>query len=395
MKKITFAALLLSLFAATVRADDWPHWRGPKRTGISEEKGWKSKWPSGGPKILWRAQVGIGYSAFSVADGRAYVTGNNGGEDTVFCFDAESGKEIWKHTFTEPLASDAYTGGTSATPTIAGGMVYSISKSGKAFCFRADTGKIVWQKDLRAEGYAKPRWGFAGSPVVIGTTVVLNVGTYGLALEAASGKEVWSTGKGASGYATAVPYKAGKALVVFSAKGLAGVDAASGKVLWKHGWKTSYDVNAADPIIVGKDRVFVASGYRTGCALLKIGRGGVSEVWANKSLRCKTNGGVMFKGYVYATDQTGRLKCVDLKSGKIAWAERGFGMGGVMIADGKLIVLSEKGELSVAPASPKGYQPTARAQVLSGGRCWTVPVLANGRIYGRNSSGAAVCVDVK
>ena len=111
-------------------------------------------------------------------------------------------------------------------------------------------------------------------------------------------------------------------------------------------------------------------------------------------MRNKMNGSVLWKGYVYGVDEGGELRCLDFKTGELIWAQAGFGLGSLMIADGKLIVMSEKGNLVIAEVTPDGYQVISEAHILAP-RCWTVPVLADGRIYVRNANGDLVCLDVR
>jgi outer membrane protein assembly factor BamB len=176
------------------------------------------------------------------------------------------------------------------------------------------------------------------------------------------------------------------------------VDSQTGKEQWRIHWLTQYGVNAADPVIDG-DRVFISTGYGKGAALLKPGAGPEPEVvWKSRVLRTQVDSAILIEGYLYGGDgdasDNPTLKCVDIADGKEEWADSGESVGALTAADGKLIVLGDHGELMIAPASPKGFQPTARAQVL-GGKCWTAPVLANGFIYCRNSHGAVVSVDVR
>src|SRR5947209_15514755 len=209
-------------------ASDWPNWRGPSHNGISEEAGWTTAWPSEGPKQLWKASVGTGFSSVAVAHGRLFTLGNSAEIDTVFCLDAESGKEIWKHSYPCALEPIYHEGGPGSTPTADGERVYTMSKRGHLFCFDAATGKILWEKDLLGDLHVgRPRWGFAGSPLMEGNLVILNLGTAGTALDKATGKIVWTSGTNASGYATPVPYSVDgdRSVVIFSGKALFGVGA--------------------------------------------------------------------------------------------------------------------------------------------------------------------------
>src|SRR5580765_4692585 len=132
--------VMLSLTSFAARAEDWPNWRGPDHNGISKETGWTTKWPANGPKKLWQAEVGIGFGSFSVSQGRVYTSGNAKGKDTVFCFDATSGKERLKHAYAAKLDPKYYEGGPSATPAVDGDRVYMFSKRGMLHCLDAAKG---------------------------------------------------------------------------------------------------------------------------------------------------------------------------------------------------------------------------------------------------------------
>jgi len=392
----------LSMFVivcTTTHAADWPNYRGPNHNGISSETDWSANWPEAGPKVLWKAAIGTGFASMAVSDGKVYATGNIDDKDFLYCFDAATGKEIWKKSYPCPLYSKSHEGGPCATPTIEGNAVYTLSKDGDAIRFNASTGEIVWHKKLNKElGLKHPTWYFAGSPFIAGDLVIYNAGTHGTALKKADGTIVWQNGKNPSGYSTAVPYEiAGrKGVAMAVCKELVGLNPATGNVLWKLPWKTAYDINAADAIIVG-DTIFISSGYNKGCALLKINGGDVTKVWQNKNMRNQINCSVLYEGHIYGFDGQvgggGKLTCIDLATGEQKWSQGGMGTGSLMLADGKLIILGEKGKLVIAEASPEEYKELASAKILSG-KCWTVPVLANGRIYARNAAGQLVCVDV-
>jgi outer membrane protein assembly factor BamB len=384
--------VILAPFATS--ALDWPRWRGPDANGISKETGWSTSWPAEGPKQLWKANVGTGFSSMSVSGGRVYTTGNRDNRDTVYCFSADTGELIWKHTYAEELDPHYYEGGSSSTPTVDGDAVYTFSRKGELFRFDAATGKVVWIKNLAKEfGLKIPEWGFASSPLVEGNLLIVNAGSAGTALDKATGNAVWTSGKSSAGYSSPVPFKVGQErfVALFLADSVAAFKITDGKELWRHKWKTSYDVNAADPIVSG-DKVFISSGYNRGCALLQIGGDRASVLWENKNMRNHFNSCVLLDGYLYGFDES-ELKCLDLKTGAVKWTEHSLGKSALTAADGKLILQGERGQLVIAEASPAGFKPIARAQVL-GGKCWTTPVLANGRIYCRNASGDLVCVDV-
>ena len=392
---------IVLLAAATVAsADDWPHWRGPARTGISTEAGWLDTWPASGPPIAWKAEVGVGFSSFAVANGRVYTIGHANDQDTVVCLQADKGTVVWRHSYDADLGNKFFEGGPTSTPTVFGDRVYTIGREGDVFCFDAASGKVIWSVNLQKDaGYPLPAWGFGGSPLVFENLLILNVGDAGVALDKATGKVVWKSAATEPGYSTPLPVKQGDEtlLLLGSAKSYLAVNAKTGREAWRVKWVTQYGVNAADPVVDG-DRVFISTGYQTGCALLQLGKSEPEIAYRSRILRTQMNPAVLAGGHLYAVDgdtnEKTSLKCVEFSSGTEKWSRPLAGSGAVAVADNRLIVLSGTGELMVAPVSSESFSPTARANVLTG-KCWTVPVLANGRIYCRNAEGTVVCVDVR
>jgi outer membrane protein assembly factor BamB len=400
---LLFMLMVQAIFP--LAADDWPHWRGPDFNGISKEKNWMTPWSKEGPKQLWKANVGIGFSSMTVARGRVFTMGNRDGEDTVYCLDAGTGAVIWKHSYKCVLDPRFYEGGTLSTPTISSDGIFTISKRGDVFCLDTATGKILWQKNIVQElGLALPAndqdnwWGFAGSPLVRGNLLLLNAASDGVALNKRNGKVVWSNGKGLCGYSTPVAFQQnGRDLIALAAAdSIVAVGERDGTVLWRFPWKTAYNVNAPDPII-SDGRIFISS-YRHGCVLLQMKGDGIEKIYENKNINNHLNPCVLINGFLYGIDgdagYAGGVNCLEFATGALKWSEKGAGTGALMAADGKLIVQGAKGELIIAEAAPEKFKPLARAQVM-GGKCWTVPVLANGRIYCRNSVGDLVCLDVR
>ncbi len=387
-KGLVLAVLML---VNVVWAEDWPNWRGPNHNGISVEKDWDPLVLNDTAKPAWTAEVGIGFSAITVAGDKAITIGNIGKKtDVVTCFDAKTGQVVWKYAYPESLTANMYEGGPNATATIADGKVYTLSKTGKAFCLNLSDGQVVWMKDLGAK---VPQWGFSSSPLLIGDKVVYNVFDRGVALNKVSGEIVWTSEDKKSSYATAVPVTVdGKTYVyLFGRDSLLCINSADGSVLWTYPWNTSYDVNASDPIIIGNE-IFITSGYNHGCTLIRVEDGKPVKVWENKNMRSQLSGPVAIGSYIYGIDDS-QLVCLDWKTGEKKWSEPSAGKGSLMAADGKLIVLSEKGKLMIIKAIPEKFELIASAQVLDG-RCWTMPTLANGRIYARNAAGKLVCMDV-
>ena len=390
------SALVVTWAAGVSRADDWPQWRGPNRDGISKETGWRTQWPEGGPKVLWRADVGAGYSSFAVVGGRVYTMGNADKNDTVFCLNADTGEIVWRKSY--PCGEGDHPG-PRATPTVDGKVVYTLSREGHLLALDAASGNPIWGKHLPKDFGAKPeQWGFACSPLVLGDRLILDAGPT-LALNKQTGALVWKSGEDKAGYSSPTVFEvAGKTLLaVFPEFGPILRQAADGKELARLRWETEYGVNVATPIVQG-NRVFFSSGYGKGCTLLELGDSGWKQVYQNKNMRNHANSCILWEGHLYGfdgqVDGGGKLVCLDFQTGERKWQQGGLGTGALMLADGKLIVISERGDLVVAEASPAAYRELARTKVLEK-TCWTMPVLANGRIYCRNHEGKIVCVDVR
>lgn len=385
--------------SAQVTVVDWPGWRGPIRAGISPEIGWNSTWPAGGPRILWKAAVGTGFSSLAVVGGRAYTLGNASGADTVYCLDAENGNIVWKHSYPCSRRPLSYEGGPSATPAVDAGQVFTLSKFGHCFCLDAASGEVLWSKKFEPPslklGVDYPVfWGFAGSPLVLGEKLILAVGTACTALNKADGRLLWSSPPGRPGYSSPVPFQIGNRLCVAQLSGheAVAVDVDTGQILWKIPWKTTWDQNAPD-VIVAEGKLFVTTGHGVGCALFDFSTGVPRELWRNKNMRCDLSSCVLWNGCLYGFDQN-RLTCLDWRTGQVRWSVRGLGRGTLIASDGRLIALGDDGKLVIAEASSEGFRPLAETKILSG-RCWTAPVLSAGRIYARNAAGDVVCVDVR
>ena len=390
-------AHLLSAPLSVAQNNDWPQGRGVKHDGISSEQAWFKPWPADGPKRLWKANVGFGFSSVSVRAGRVFTMGNNSNNvDTVWCLDAEIGRVVWTNSYPCALDPRYYEGGPGATPTVDGDRIFTFSKKGHVFCIDAASGKTIWSRNIADELSLKlPEWSFAGSALVEGDLVILNAGSAGTALDKMTGRIAWSSSPEAGGYATPVPSEINgqRAVTIFSAKTLVSVDPRTGRKLWEFPWETGRDVNAADPIVRG-DKIFISSS--TGSALLQMRSNQVTAVWNKPNfMRNYFNPSVLVGDFLYGIDGTTHrptaLACVDFNTGERKWSQPNFGSSALMAADNQLIIL-DKGELIIADATPEKYTERARTQVI-GGKCWTVPVLANGRIYCRNAVGDLVCVE--
>ena len=389
-----------------VVADDWPQFLGPNRDGKSAETKYHTDWDAREPKILWKAELGRGCSSFAVADGRCFVTGNASNTDTIFCFEAESGKLIWKHSYKQALDPKFYKGGTSATPTVDGDRVYSVGKEGDLFCLNAATGEVLWRKSFRSDfGAKRQMWGWAAAPLVHGKMLIVDPGAKGAsvaALNKMTGEVLWKSGDDKHGYTAPVLFKHGgkDAVMSFSGTGLHAFSMDKGKPLFSFPWKTKYDINASTPVPVDKDHIFLSSGYGNGSALIKVQADGkVEEVWKNKVVALQFQAGVRDGAHLYAVDghAGGKavLKAVELATGKASWEQKLSGDLGTLIKVGKhYLILTEAGQLILANLSPKGIEELGQMQILSK-IVWAAPSFSNGLLFARNNQGDAVCVDLR
>ena len=371
---------------------DWPTFRGPSRNGISSETGIPSRFPAGGPRKLWQVQVGEGYSTVTVAGGLAYTAGNTANTDLVTAITVATGKIAWQRKY--PCGAGDY-GGPRATPVVAGGRVLMLSREGLLSCYSAKDGTPIWQRPLARETKAPvPNWGFASSPVVLGDRIYVNMGSGGACADLATGRLQWASAPGVAGYASPVPWRHGGAirLLVFAGTELVCVDPRDGTRQWAFPWQTSYDVNAADPVLVGDD-IFIASNYGKGGALLRVDRGRAMPKWQTRAMRNHFNSCVFVAGHLIGNDEN-TLRCIETASGAERWSMRGLGKGGVIAADGKLIVLTERGELVLAVATGASYQELGRASVLEG-TCWSQPTLSDGKVFCRSHEGTVACVRLR
>lgn len=410
-------ALLISVFAVAARADDWPQWRGPQRNGISREAGWLKGWPDGAsPKVSWRAAVGKGHSAVSVANGRAFTMGWDGAQDTVFCFDAATGKPIWKQSY--PCKTILQWSGPRATPTLHDGFVYTLGQHGQLRCWNAETGEPRWQRDLPEDYNPDVDYGFAWSPLIEGDILILNCGSRGLAIRLRDGSIAWGDDRNKGACVSAVPFthdgRRGVLVVHInearSEANLVGVDPASGRELWRwNGWKEQWGAMGVDPVIHdGKLFLTSAQEYRQSARFTITGET-LKQDWSTNRVAGYTGSAVLIGGYLYLVDSKGILKCVDWNTGQEKWVQRGFDERGTLIAnvagslrepsaaDSQLLIQTgASGKLVVVAADPAGYRELRQTTVFDDKpETYSAPVLANGRIYCRSYAGEVACLQLE
>lgn len=400
-----FYCITLAIFSCLLplaQESNWPNWRGLNQNGISSESQWELSLPEGGINILWQVDIGRGHSSFAVYGKYLYTMGNiNKKQDVVYCLDTETGKEIWRYEYACEGGSFI---GPRATPTTDGEHVYTFSRNGHLCCLDAKTGTEKWKKNLTEEwGVTNLMHGLSSSPCLVGDLVIVNAGAYGFAFDKKTGEKIWSSDpKTDCGYATPVSFSMNgeNAVAMFAGDGLSLVQAATGKRILFFPWKTEYALNASDPVLIG-DQIFLCSWNDTGAALIKIKENQASIVWQNEGLRSTFSTPVILDGYLYgfagSADMKSQLKCADLATGQEKWSHE-CKYGSIILADQKLIVLDEQGQLLIIKASPSGYEEISQCTIFKPSRemrSWTSPVLCQGKLFLRNSLGKVICIQLK
>jgi outer membrane protein assembly factor BamB len=423
-------ALLLGL---ALQSADWPQYRGPSRDDLSAETGLLKKWPAGGPPLLWTfAHAGVGYSGPAVVGDRLYTLGGRGDKEFLLALDLRSAKDgAVKEAWAAPVGplfqfdSNKWSAGPSATPTVAGGLVYALGGNGDLVAVNAASGKEVWRKNLPREldaqvnpiggGPKNLGWGFTGSPLVDGEQLVcLPGGPRGTvaALDRKTGRLLWQSSeiKDQAAYTSPVVAELGgvRQYVVLTNPGVFSVSARDGRLLWRVKRDSPYGTEVINTPLVHEAYVYttVAAG-NGGCDLVKVSREGnalkAEPVWSNKNLS-NHHGNVLRVGeYVYGYSQGRGWVCQRFLDGQNAWEDKqALPAGSVVFADGHLYCYSENdGTVTLVEANPQGWRESGRFKIPQhsklrkpAGKIWTPPVIADGKLYLRDQD-LLFCFDVK
>jgi len=396
--------LLVGLQISSVcHGDDWPQWRGPNRDGISKETGLLKSWPAGGPKELWAVNTpGKGYAAVSVVGKTIYLTGTEGKKGVLYALDL-SGKLKWKQVYGPEWTTNFPQARTC--PTIDGANAYVYSGMGWAACFDAETGKKKWDLDTMAEfGGKNIRWGIAESPLIVGNLMICHPGgpdAAVAALDKATGKRVWAS-KGLSdksAYCSAICANVGptQAIITMTENHVVGLDAKTGKVLWKHPHRNRYGAHPNTPLFFD-GMVYATSGYRFGSQLLKLSADGTAaaHVWSEKQLDNHHEGVLLIGGRIYGSSSRGKFLCLDPREGKVVYQVKEVKKAGITYADERIYSYDEKGGVvSLIEVSPTAYKIHGQFKVTKGKeQHWAHPVVANGTLYIRHGQ-ALIAYDVR
>ena len=419
-RHITCGIILLGMAGTgAARADQWPTFRGPERTGVAPDRNLLSAWPAGGPPLLWTTSgAGRGYASLAIAGNRFYTLGDglstaSDADEYLSCFDLATGRQIWKTKTGQPWTEGQPTWQSSrSTPTVDGDLVYVVTPFGRLVACATADGREVFAVDLKETygGKKGDAWGYSESVTIDGDRLICTPGgetNTVVALDKKTGRKIWSCpspGDRGAGHASAVIAKVGgrKVYVQTTASGALGVEADTGKLLW------SYPIDKTTAVIptpiVRDDLVFFSAGYKRGGALLKqvADAGGVhiEEVYGlNTDLANKHGGIVLVGNHLYGdSDDKGIPFCAELLTGKVVWKERGSGKNSatVLAADGRIYVRYQDGTLSLVKADPSGYEEVGSFQVPGSGDrpSWAHMVILDGRLYLREGDDI-LCYDVR
>lgn len=400
----TLQAAVLCLLTSAALAADWPRFLGPAANSISSETGINKNWAEKPPRECWRiAMTDGGFSGPAISEGVVYLHDHQGQEDLIRAVSAASGEEKWRFAYTEEgPENDGY---TRATPTVEDGRVYTVSRTGVVHCLDAATGSKIWRRDVMDSHAGKPpEWGAANSAVIDGDRLIAiaaGQNAHVAALDKLTGDEIWAGGgTDIAGYATPVigQFDGRKQYLIFAGKSLIGVAPEDGTLLWRYPWETRLDSNASSPIVIGDDSVWIASGYRRGCALLRVNGDQVAEVWADRDISPQWSSGILIDQHIYVTTMPGFLVCVEAQTGREKWRSkgtaRGFEHGGLCAVDGTLIVIEgNTGNVVQVVVSTEAYQELGRINPLKSTRCWVAPVVADKKLFVRSPE-EFVCLDI-
>jgi len=387
----------------------WPFIRGANYNGHAADAKLADSWPVAGPPVLWTRELGQGYSAFTADAGRVYTQYQTLAGQFVICLDAKTGDTVWQYRYGWPYEPAGLYPGPRSTPTLSGGRVYFTTPAGMIGCLDA-AGKLVWNVELYQRFKTPPPgFGYACSPVVLDDRVVLPVGGRGasiVALDARTGATLWQSGNDAASYTPVLPITLdGQTQIIgYLENALVCCDLATGKQLWRIALSDGYDEHAAWPIYAER-RLWISGPFRSGCRLLQLSSeappvelpAGASKLMPNDV--CSS---VLVAGQLYGFDlrdvqskvhraSRGEFRCLDFATAQERWSTDQTGQASVIVADGKLCLFNDLGELILARATPEKYEELARATVLAGEIVWTPPTLYDNCVYLRNHS-RAVCV---
>jgi len=397
-KEFILFALTITFFAQYCLAD-WPQFLGPERNGTNKTENIPLEFTDGEPKIDWEHPIGSGFSGPVVSNGRVIIFHRKGGRAITDSLAIENGKRAWTYEYETDYIDDfGFDNGPRAVPLVNNGKVFIFGAEGMLHCLNTESGKLIWKKNLRKEfGSTKGFFGRACSPIIIGNTLIVQAGGKGcgiIGLNPRNGMLKWKSTDHESGYSSPIASKIGKQAIaiLFTRTGFLCIEAVSGKILIekKHRAEMHASVNAASPVLIKDDEVFLSACYGVGASVWKMDleNRSVKPLWeSNELLDSHYATPVQFEDHLigyHGRQETGtEIRCVESSTGKVKWSSGRMPAGSITLANKTLIILTERGEMILAPANQREFKPSARGQIL-GAETRAMPALSNGRFFARD-----------
>ena len=406
------------LFTAPLFSAEWTMFHGPDGKNQSAETGLLTSWSDEGPKLLWKAEnIGDGYSGWStvtIQDGRLFTSGNKDKRSTVYCFDL-AGKPLWDYD-NGPAWTGSYVG-TRSTPTVDGEFVYDFSPHGELVCLKVVDGKPVWNRNILTDFEGENIiWGLAESIRIDGDRLYCAPGgkkASFVALNKRTGDIIWTTpslGEKTS-YGCPIIFEHGglRMIATTYSKGMFGVNAENGELLFQFRHAHSNDINCTRPIfhdghLFLTNDIFEQDGRGgQGAILLKLtvteGKVSLEEVWRNRNFDNLLDSVILLDGFLYGSSSEyrgGLFMCVDWKTGEAKYeAGRALGKGSLTWAEGLIYFLNEKGVVLLLRPNPEKYEVISQFELPEGGEgtTWAHPVVCGKRLYIRHGT-FLYCYDI-
>lgn len=383
-------------------ADDWPQILGPNRDGVAANEKITSSFPKAGPKIVWSSKTGSGFAGPAIVSDSVYLFHRIDDDDVLEVRDAATGKEKW--TAKMPTAfSASYTSdnGPRCVPLIAGERVYLFGAAGGLYCFDTKKHEKIWERQTHREFKAQAGFFGAGStPLLEGGRLIVNVGSRNgagvVAFDAKTGKTLWESTDNQASYSSpiAVTINGTRHILVVTRYNTVSLDPENGNVRFSFPFgKRGPTVNGSNPVVMG-DKLFMTASYGIGASFRTIKNNDAPEIWKADGIASQYSTFVPLNGRLFGIDGrqdsgagSSRLVCFDPNSQKIMWEKTGFDYGSVLLADNKLIIVTNTGELLLVEATADAYRELAKAKVLQATSSgYRLPALSNGRLLIRDDS---------
>ena len=396
---LTLLTSLLVGFVVEARAQsDWPQWGGPDRNFVSSSKGLAATWPATGPRKLWSRPLGAGHSAIVASGNTLYTMYSQGQQEVVIALAADTGKTIWEHKYDAPPTglNLEYGAGPHSTPLLVGDLLFAVGATGKLNALDTKTGKVAWSQELwKVHGGTKMDRGYSCSPVAYKNTVILMLGGPGQTLMAFNQKDGSVAWKNQSldmspSSPIIINVNGQDQLVAFLGKVVAGIDPNNGNLLWSHPHVTEWGLNISMPVWGNDNLLFISSAYSGGSRVLKLtqkdGKTTAEELWFHRRMRLHHGTAVRIGDYIYASSGDfgpAFFSAINVKTGEMPFQNRAFPKTNFVLADGKLIILDEDGNLALATVSPTELKVISKVSVLKN-LAWTAPALVGTKLYIRD-----------